>query len=88
MPAGATYGAVGIMIGNTTPATSINIATWSGGGLNSAWSNGTENVGSATVYRAIQRRYNSWTGSLPTDASAGAYASTTSGALMLMVANN
>ena len=88
MPAGATYGAVGIMIGNTTPANSINIATWSGGGLNSAWSNGTENVASGTVYRAIQRRYNSWTGSLPTDASAGIYASTTSSSLMLMVSNN
>ena len=87
MPSGQTYGAVGIMIGNDTPAQSFTLAGWNNNGLNSAWSNGVNNIAANTVYRGLQLQYKSWTGTLPTDASSGSYDSTTSYPLALMVQN-
>ena len=88
MPAGSTFGAVGIMIGNNNGTDPLSIAGWNNGGLNSAWSNGVGNIAAGTVYRAVRRTYNGWplNNQLPANASTRAdYDSETAYPLVIMV---
>ena len=88
MPAGSTYGSVGIMIGNNNGVDPISIAGWQNGSLNSPWNNGVSQIAAGTVYRAIRREYNGWPADnqLPANASNRAdYDSNTNNPLMLLV---
>jgi hypothetical protein len=70
MPTGSAYGAVGIIIGNSSVQGGAAPDTFSILGFSDGdtpWVNGTSNIANGTIYRAQQRQFDGWAGNLPSN---------------------